>query len=71
MTDRVWLLRTPSHDRLVLAGEHSPGEYAATVPTGTAGIYSWTDITEAVREFVILNPEWVAGASAALSGSGG
>lgn len=48
--DRVWLLRTPSHDRLVLASE---------MPKPPPGNYSVTDVTAAVREFIGLNPEWV------------
>jgi hypothetical protein len=60
VADRVWLLRTPSHDRLILAKEQAVGEFVASVPVGTAGNYSWRDITEAVQEFVILNPDWVA-----------
>lgn len=48
--DRVWLLRTPSHDRLVLVGK---------MPVPPPGNYSVADVTEAVREFITLNPEWV------------
>lgn len=54
--DRVWLLRTPSHDRLVLA---------AWQPVAPLGNYSVTDITEAVREFIALWPEWVRDAQGA------
>jgi hypothetical protein len=55
---RVWLLRTPSHDRLVLAEQQSPGKYMAAFPVNAAGNYSASDVTEAVREFITLNPEW-------------
>lgn len=48
---RVWLLRTPSHDRLVLSGER---------PEPPSGNYSVADVTEAIREFIILNFDWVA-----------
>lgn len=54
---RVWLLRTPSGDRLVLA--RSPAESVADFMPLAAGNYSASDVTEAVREFVTLNPEWV------------
>lgn len=49
--DRVWLLRTPSHDRLVLASE---------APEPPAGNYSVTDVTEAVAEFIGLYPLWAS-----------
>ena len=48
--DRVWLLRTPSHYRLILA---------SNAPTPPAGNYSVSDVTAAVLELITLNPEWV------------
>jgi hypothetical protein len=65
VTARVWLLRTPSHDRLVLAREHELGEHAAAIPVDEAGNWTWSDVTGAVREFIALNPEWVQRVSAA------